>query len=123
MEVNARIENQIAVILREIGVAAHLRGWRYLLTGIELTLQDEGMIHAMTKRLYPEIAAKHGVTSTKVERAIRNAIETAWTTGDLEMQHRYFGSSVSADKGKPTNAAFIAGIAEYLRLRYGKLDE
>ena len=110
---NAALECQIAVMLRVIGVQPHMRGWRYIVSAVEMAVEDEEVVHAMTKVLYPAVAAKHGTTAARVERNIRNAIETAWTYGDAKAQEAYFGNIVAPEKGKPTNAAFIAGLATW----------
>ena len=110
---NVALECQIAVILRMIGVPPNVRGWRYIVTAVELAAEDEEMVHAMTKELYPAVAARHGSTPSKVERCIRHAVEWAYTNGDLEMLKTYLGNIVGYDKGKPTNAAFIAGLATW----------
>lgn len=109
------LECQIAVMLRLIGVQPHVLGWRYIVTAVELAVQDEEMLHAVTKRLYPAVAAKHATTPSRVERAMRHAIEGAWTHGDWKTQQHYFGNITSPDKGKPTNAAFIACLAWWCR--------
>ena len=105
---NQALECHIAVMLRLIGVQPNVRGWRYIITAVELAAADEELVHAVTKELYPAVAAKH-------ERCIRSAIEYAWTYGSPDAQQHYFGAVVSPEKGKPTNAAFIAGLADWAR--------
>ena len=96
---------------------AHIKGYQYLREAIVLTIQDMDMINGVTKILYPTVARKYGTTPSRVERAIRHAIEVAWDRGDVEVLQRYFGYTVSGVKGKPTNSEFIAMIADNLSLR------
>lgn len=107
---------KITSILLEIGVPAHIRGYQYLRRAIEMAVQDQDVINAVTKVLYPKVAKKYGTTASRVERAIRHAIEVAWDRGDLETLQKYFGYTVSSVKGKPTNSEFIAMIADKLRV-------
>ena len=106
----------MTAIIHEIGVPAHIKGYQYLREAIILTINDMDMINAVTKALYPEVARKFGTTPSRVERAIRHAIEVAWDRGDLETLQKYFGYTVSNAKGKPTNSEFIAMIADRLVL-------
>ena len=94
-----------------------IKGYQFLRDAILLTMNEPEYINAVTKRLYPEIAKKNGTTASRVERAIRHAIEVAWDRGDLETLQRFFGYTVSNIKGKPTNSEFIAMIADCLSLR------
>lgn len=112
---NVALECQIAVMLRLIGVPAHVKGWDFLVSAVGMAAEDKSIVHGMTKRLYPAVAAKHGTTAAKVERSIRHAIEIAWTNGSMEAQRHYLGNVISAEKGKPTNGAFIAGLASWCR--------
>ena len=109
------LECQIAVMLRLIGVQPNVRGWRYIVDGVKLVAADEELAHHMTKELYPAIAAKHDTTKTRVERCIRHAIEWAYTNGNPDMLKHYLGNVAAQDKGKATNAAFIAGLASWCR--------
>ena len=104
-------------IIHEIGVPAHIKGYQYLREAIILTIKDMDMINAVTKVLYPEVAKRYDTTPSRVERAIRHAIEVAWDRGDIEVLQKYFGYTVSNIKGKPTNSEFIAMIADSLTLR------
>ena len=104
-------------IIHEIGVPAHIKGYQYLREAIILTIKDMDMINAVTKALYPAVAKRFDTTSSRVERAIRHAIEVAWDRGDIETLQRFFGYTVSNIKGKPTNSEFIAMIADCLSLR------
>lgn len=111
------IEAVVTDIIHEIGVPAHIKGYQYLREAIILTINDMDIINAVTKALYPAVAKKFNTTSSRVERAIRHAIEVAWDRGDIETLQKYFGYTVSNIKGKPTNSEFIAMIADCLSLR------
>ena len=111
------LESAVTDIIHEIGVPAHIKGYQYLREAIILTVNDMDAINAVTKILYPAVAKKFGTTPSRVERAIRHAIEVAWDRGDLETLQRFFGYTVSNIKGKPTNSEFIAMIADSLTLR------
>ena len=111
------LESAVTDIIHEIGVPAHIKGYQYLREAIILTIKDMDMINAVTKVLYPEVARKFSTTPSRVERAIRHAIEVAWDRGDIETLQKFFGYTVSNIKGKPTNSEFIAMIADCLSLR------
>ena len=111
------LENQVTNIIHEIGVPAHIKGYQYLREAILIAVDNIEVINAVTKVLYPEVAKRFGTTASRVERAIRHAIEVAWDRGDLETLQKYFGYTVSNSKGKPTNSEFIAMIADRLQLR------
>ena len=110
-------ESVVTDIIHEIGVPAHIKGYQYLREAIILTIKDMDMINAVTKVLYPEVAKRYNTTPSRVERAIRHAIEVAWDRGDIETLQKFFGYTVSNIKGKPTNSEFIAMIADNLSLR------
>ncbi len=114
------LEAVVTDIIHEIGVPAHIKGYQYLREGIILAVNDMDVINAVTKVLYPEVAKKFNTTPSRVERAIRHAIEVAWDRGDLETLQKFFGYTVSNIKGKPTNSEFIAMIADCLSLRRKK---
>ena len=114
---NPDLESLVTDIIHEIGVPAHIKGYQYLREAIILTVNDMEMINAVTKILYPEVAKRYNTTPSRVERAIRHAIEVAWDRGDIEVLQKYFGYTVSNIKGKPTNSEFIAMIADSLLLR------
>ncbi len=114
---DASLEALVTEIIHEIGVPAHIKGYQYLREAIILTINDMDIINAVTKVLYPEVAKKFGTTPSRVERAIRHAIEVAWDRGDIEVLQKFFGYTVSNIKGKPTNSEFIAMIADCLSLR------
>ena len=111
------LEAVVTDIIHEIGVPAHIKGYQYLREAIILTIQDMDIINAVTKVLYPAVAKKFNTTASRVERAIRHAIEVAWDRGDIETLQKFFGYTVSNIKGKPTNSEFIAMIADCLTLR------
>ena len=116
-ERSAGLESTITAIIHEIGVPAHIKGYQYLREAIMIAVEDMDVINAVTKVLYPEVAKRFGTTASRVERAIRHAIEVAWDRGDLETLQKYFGYTVSNAKGKPTNSEFIAMIADRLQLQ------
>ena len=112
------IETQVTRIIHQIGVPAHIKGYQYLRTAILLTVRDSEMINSVTKVLYPSVAKKYQTTTSRVERAIRHAIEVAWDRGDVDTLNSYFGYTIQNNRGKPTNSEFIAMIADNLRLKY-----
>ena len=111
------IETLVTNIIHEIGVPAHIKGYQYLREAIIIAVNDMDVINAITKVLYPEVAKAFGTTPSRVERAIRHAIEVAWDRGDLDTLQKFFGYTVSNTKGKPTNSEFIALIADKLQLQ------
>ena len=111
------IEALVTNIIHEIGVPAHIKGYQYLREAIIIAVNDMDVINAITKVLYPQVAKNFGTTPSRVERAIRHAIEVAWDRGDLDTLQRFFGYTVSNTKGKPTNSEFIALIADKLQLQ------
>ncbi len=111
------IETMVTGIIHEIGVPAHIKGYQYLREAIILAVNDMDVINAITKVLYPQVAKTFQTTPSRVERAIRHAIEVAWDRGDLDTLQRFFGYTVSNTKGKPTNSEFIALIADKLQLQ------
>ena len=112
------LESQVTKIIHQIGVPAHIKGYQYLRTAIILTVNDSDIINSVTKILYPTVAKKYQTTTSRVERAIRHAIEVAWDRGDVEVLNSYFGYTIQVNRGKPTNSEFIAMIADNLRLKY-----
>ena len=110
-------ELTVTEILHQIGVPAHIKGYQYVREAIIIAVQNMAVINAVTKVLYPEVAKRFHTTPSRVERAIRHAIEVAWDRGDLETLQSYFGYTVNSAKGKPTNSEFIAMIADRIRLR------
>jgi len=111
------IESMVTNIIHEIGVPAHIKGYQYLREAIIIAVNDMDVINAITKVLYPQVAKTFQTTPSRVERAIRHAIEVAWDRGDLDTLQRFFGYTVSNTKGKPTNSEFIALIADKLQLQ------
>ncbi len=110
------LEMQITEILHSLGIPAHIKGFTYLRCAIGMSVSDPDVINYVTKLLYPGVAKTYGTTTSRVERAIRHAIEVAWDRGDIETLNRYFGYTISRQRGKPTNSEFIAMIADKLRL-------
>lgn len=110
------LEIRVTNFIHEVGVPAHIKGYQYIRDAIMLCIKDVNYISGITKVLYPTIAKKYKTTSSRVERAIRHAIETAWDRGDLEVLQSYFGYTVSNTKGKPTNSEFISMLADKIRL-------
>ena len=116
------IEAMVTSIIHEIGVPAHIKGYQYLREAIIIAVGDMDVINAITKVLYPQVAKTFQTTPSRVERAIRHAIEVAWDRGDLDTLQRFFGYTVSNTKGKPTNSEFIALIADKLQLQLKTAD-
>ena len=111
------LEVMVTEILHQIGVPAHIKGYHYLRTSIILSIEDREMINHITKELYPTVAKMYKTTSTRVERAIRHAIEVAWDRGDVDVLNSYFGYTIHNQKGKPTNSEFVAMIADKICLK------
>ncbi|MBQ3068645.1 MAG: sporulation transcription factor Spo0A [Clostridia bacterium] len=111
------LEIRVTDIIHQIGVPAHIKGYQYLRDAILMAIEDESIINAVTKRLYPAVAKKHTTTSSRVERAIRHAIEVAWDRGDVDVLNSYFGYTIHNGRGKPTNSEFIAMISDKFRLQ------
>ena len=111
------IESQVTDIIHQIGVPAHIKGYQYLRCAILMAITDNEVINSVTKLLYPSVARKYKTTSSRVERAIRHAIEVAWDRGDYDTLNSYFGYTIQNNRGKPTNSEFIAMISDLLRLK------
>ena len=116
-EESMALELRVTEVIHQVGVPAHIKGYQYLREAIMMAVEDIESVSAITKVLYPSIAKKFKTTSSRVERAIRHAIEVAWDRGDIETLQNYFGYTVSGVKGKPTNSEFISMIADRLRLQ------
>ena len=116
--IERNLETDVTEIIHEIGVPAHIKGYQYLRDAIIMSVGDMDMLNSITKILYPTIAKKHQTTPSRVERAIRHAIEVAWSRGKMDTIEELFGYTVSGGKGKPTNSEFIALIADKIRLEY-----
>ncbi len=112
----AQDEYKVTEILHQIGVPAHIKGYQFLRDAILMSVEEPEMINAVTKRLYPDIAKANGTTASRVERAIRHAIEVAWDRGDVDTLNSFFGYTIHNLRGKPTNSEFIAMIADRMRL-------
>ncbi|HBA69940.1 MAG TPA: sporulation transcription factor Spo0A [Lachnospiraceae bacterium] len=112
------LEKDVTDMIHEIGVPAHIKGYQYLREAIMMSVEDNEMLSSITKVLYPSIAKKYQTTSSRVERAIRHAIEVAWSRGRMETLDALFGYTINTGKGKPTNSEFIALIADKIRLQY-----
>lgn len=110
------LENRVTDMIHEIGIPAHIKGYHYLRDAIIMAIEDMDVLNAITKILYPTVAKRHQTTSSRVERAIRHAIEVAWSRGKLDTLDELFGYTVSHGKGKPTNSEFIALVADTIRL-------
>lgn len=117
-EVKHDLEKDITEIIHEIGVPAHIKGYQYLREAIKMSVEDTEMLGSVTKILYPTIAKHFQTTPSRVERAIRHAIEVAWSRGNIETLESLFGYTINSNKGKPTNSEFIALIADRIRLSY-----
>lgn len=115
------LEKDVTEMIHEIGVPAHIKGYHYLREAIMMCVEDVEMLNSITKVLYPTIADNFQTTPSRVERAIRHAIEVAWSRGRMETLDGLFGYTINTGKGKPTNSEFIALIADKIRLRYKKL--
>lgn len=111
------METKVTNIIHKIGIPAHIKGYKYLRTAIIKSVVNEDIINSVTKELYPQVAKDYNTTPPRVERAIRHAIEVAWTRGEEETLQKIFGYTVQSNKGKPTNSEFIAMIADKLRLQ------
>ncbi|BBF41948.1 stage 0 sporulation two-component response regulator [Lachnospiraceae bacterium KM106-2] len=112
------LESDVTNIIHEIGVPAHIKGYQYLRDAIMMSVNDSEMLNSITKLLYPSIAKRHKTTPSRVERAIRHAIEVAWSRGKMDTIDDLFGYTVNNGKGKPTNSEFVALIADKIRLEY-----
>lgn len=116
--IERNLEGDVTNIIHEIGIPAHIKGYQFLRDAIILSVNDMDMLNSITKILYPTIAKKHQTTSSRVERAIRHAIEVAWSRGRIDTIDELFGYTINTGKGKPTNSEFIALIADKIRLEY-----
>ncbi len=116
--IKRHLETDVTNIIHEIGVPAHIKGYQYLRDAIMMCVNDPDMLNSITKVLYPAIAKRHKTTPSRVERAIRHAIEVAWSRGKMDTIDELFGYTVNNGKGKPTNSEFVALIADKIRLEY-----
>lgn len=113
---------KVTEILHQIGVPAHIKGYHYLRDSIIMAVEDPDVINAVTKQLYPSVAKQYNTTSSRVERAIRHAIEVAWDRGDVDVLNSYFGYTIHNTRGKPTNSEFIAMISDKLCLQIAQVS-
>lgn len=113
---NRSLDVEVTEVLHEIGIPAHIKGYLYLREAICLVMQRVELLGGVTKELYPSIAKRFQTTPSRVERAIRHAIEVAWNRGNVDLIHSLFGHTVNSDRGKPTNSEFIAMVADKLRM-------
>ena len=111
------LEVTVSEIMHQIGVPAHIKGYQYLREAIILAVNDDEIMNSVTKLLYPTVAKTYKTTASRVERAIRHAIEVAWDRGDVDVLSSYFGYTIQNSRGKPTNSEFIAMISDKLRLK------
>ncbi len=119
--VNNDLESIVTDVILNIGVPAHVKGYHYIRQAIILSIEDQNMINSVTKLLYPTVAKIFNTTSSRVERAIRHAIEIAWDRGDVDTLNSYFGYTINTGRGKPTNSEFIAMISDKLRLKLKRM--
>ena len=115
------VQSAISKILHELGIPSHIKGYQYIREGINIVYNRPETVGGITKELYPELANKYDTTVSRVERAIRHAIEVSWNRGSWDLMEEIFGNSVDVDKAKPTNSEFIVTIADKLRLEYFKV--
>ena len=118
---NSNLQVSITKMLHELGIPSHIKGYQYIREAVGIIFDNPGVIGGITKELYPELASKYQTTVSRVERAIRHAIEVSWNRGNLDFMEELFGFSVDIDKAKPTNSEFIVTIADKLRLDYHKV--
>lgn len=118
---NSNLQVSISKILHNLGIPSHIKGYQFLRDAVCMVFDNPDMIGGITKELYPEIASKYDTTVSRVERAIRHAVEVSWNRGDLKLMETIFGHSVDIDKAKPTNSEFIVTIADKLRLDFHKV--
>lgn len=118
---NSNLQVSISKMLHNLGIPSHIKGYQFLRDAVHLVFENPDMIGGITKELYPELAEKYNTTVSRVERAIRHAVEVSWNRGDLKLMETIFGHSVDIDKAKPTNSEFIVTIADKLRLDFHKV--
>lgn len=116
-ENNLSVEIEVSTILHDLGIPSHVKGYRYIREGIMLLYTEEEANRLITKEIYPEIATKYQTTATRVERAIRHAIEISWIRGDIKLMEKIFGNSVDFERSRPTNSEFLTTIADRIKLK------
>lgn len=114
-----QLEQKISEFMLELGIPAHLRGYQYLRSAVEMCVEDMELVGSVTKLLYPDLAKLYHTTDQKIERAIRNAIEVSWERGNGDLFERLFGYCNSPEYSRPTNSEYIATVADYIRVKYG----
>ena len=126
LRIAAPVENELEItiseIMHQIGVPAHIKGYQYLRAAIVRAVTEPDVMSSVTKVLYPDVAKRYATTASRVERAIRHAIEVAWDRGDVDVLNAYFGYTIQTSRGKPTNSEFIAMIADKIRLKMKKIS-
>ena len=115
------LEQAISGFMLELGIPAHLRGYQYLRSAVEMCVEDMELVGSVTKLLYPDLAKRYKTTDQKIERAIRNAIEVSWERGNSALFEQLFGYCNSNEYSRPTNSEYIATVADYIRLKHGLL--
>ena len=118
---NKSVEVKVSDLLHDLGIPSHVRGYKYIREGIMILYESSNTVNLVTKDVYPEIAEKYDTTSSRVERAIRHAIEISWLRGDLKLMDELFGNSIDVDRSKPTNSEFLTTIADRFKLRTKEL--
>ena len=118
---NYSVEVEVSSLLHDLGIPSHVRGYKYIREGIMLLYTSKEVVNLVTKDIYPEIANRYNTTTTRVERAIRHAIEISWIRGDLKMMEEIFGNSIDFDRSKPTNSEFLTTIADRIKLHQREL--
>ena len=118
---NYSVEVEVSFLLHDLGIPSHVRGYKYIREGIMLLYTSKEVVNLVTKDIYPEIANRYNTTTTRVERAIRHAIEISWIRGDLKMMEEIFGNSIDFDRSKPTNSEFLTTIADRIKLHQKEL--
>ena len=116
-----KIEIEVSTLLHDLGIPSHVRGYQYIREGVMLLYANDGVTSLVTKEIYPKIANKYQTTSSRVERAIRHAIEISWTRGDIKLMEDIFGNSVDFDRSRPTNSEFLSTLADRFKLNTKEL--
>ncbi len=112
-----KIEAEVSNILHDLGIPAHVRGYNFIRDGVIMIYESEGFVTSLTKEIYPKVASKYNTTPSRVERAIRHAIEISWSRGDIKLMEEIFGNSVDFERSRPTNAEFLSGIADRFKIK------
>ena len=118
---SSKIESEVSVLLHDLGIPTHVRGYQYIREGVMLLYASDGVASLVTKEIYPKIANKYQTTSSRVERAIRHAIEISWSRGDIKLMENLFGNSIDFDRSRPTNSEFLSTLADKFKLNAREL--